>query len=96
MQLIITYKIKVIEKHVKFLIVLKHHYKDGVKKYLITNNIERKESKKKIVFDNEKCNFIKTHIKEHPNTSLKQIAKETNKKFKTTYNYVDIHRLLTL
>jgi transposase len=66
-----------------------------VNKYLTTNNIERKQSKKKIIFDNEKQNFIKTHIKEYPNTSLKQIAKETNKKFKTTYNYVDIHRLLT-
>lgn len=66
-----------------------------VEKYNKTNNLERKQSKKKIIFNEEQKKFIKQHIKEHPNVILKQLAKETNKKFKTTFNYVDIHRLLT-
>lgn len=66
-----------------------------VEKYNKTNNLERKQSKKKIIFNGEQKKFIKQHIKEHPNVTLKLLAKETNKKFKTTFNYVDIHRLLT-
>ena len=66
-----------------------------VEKYSNTNSLERKQSKKKIIFSEEQKKFIKQHIKEHPNVTLKQLAKETNKKFKKTFNYVDIHRLLT-
>ena len=66
-----------------------------VDKYSKTNNLEKKHSKKKIIFNEEQKKFIKQHIKEHPNVTLKQLAKETNNKFKKTFNYVDIHRLLT-
>ncbi len=41
-----------------------------------------------------KKKFIKQYMIEHPNLTLKQLTKETNKKFKITFNYVDIHRLL--
>jgi transposase len=66
-----------------------------VERYLEQNNVDRKITKKKIVFSNNEKKFIREHIKQHPNVTLKLIAKVTNKKFKKTYNYVDIHRLLT-
>ena len=66
-----------------------------VVKYNSTNNINRKINKKKVIFTNEQKEFIKKHTLKHPNITLKHLAKEINKKFKTTFNYVDIHRLLT-
>jgi len=66
-----------------------------VVKYNNTNNINRKINKKKVIFTGEQKEFIKKHTLKHPNITLKHLAKEINKKFKTTFNYVDIHRLLT-
>lgn len=66
-----------------------------VKKYINTNTVERKINKKKVIFDSTHKKFIRNHIKSHPNVTLNQLSKQVNKKFKTTFNYVDIHRLLT-